>query len=433
VFRRFKIYNKEDKQQRGIADFLFLFAVAIFIAFIIYFIIDKVNINQQQDTPLSNEIDSIPPPTILYGIPVDSFKVIESKVKRDESLSEILKEYNITPQLVNQAVDSASGIFNLKKIKAGFKYALFISKGDTPTARYFIYEEDPISYIVVKFFDSLTIYRGVKEVDTFERQIAGEINTSLWVDMIESGASPSLITAFTDIFAWQIDFFNIAEGDKFKVIYEDISIDDNTISIGKIKGAYFQHEGENYYAIFYRQDETDDYFDERGSCLRKMFLKAPLKFSRISSTFTRRRFHPILKIYRPHLAIDYAAPRGTPVYTVGDGVVISAGYSGGAGNMVKIRHNGTYISAYNHLSRFAKNVRSGRKVRQGDVIGYVGTSGLSTGPHLDFRIWKNGSNVNPLSLKLPPAKSVSNENLPEFNKIRNKMVYELNKIPYSKN
>jgi murein DD-endopeptidase MepM/ murein hydrolase activator NlpD len=234
-----------------------------------------------------------------------------------------------------------------------------------------------------------------------------------------------------DIFAWQIDFFSITNADRFKIIFEEIMIDSTSIGIGKIKSALFRHNDENFYAIRYKQDGVEEYFDERGNCLRKMFLKAPLKFSRISSRFTRSRYHPILKIYRPHLAIDYVAPKGTPVHTIADGIIISAGYSGGAGNTVKIRHNNSYISGYNHLSRYAKGIRSGRRVRQGEVIGYVGSTGLSTGPHLDFRIWKNGSNINPLSIKAPSAKSVDKKHIDEFNVIRNLMVYKLNKIPYT--
>jgi murein DD-endopeptidase MepM/ murein hydrolase activator NlpD len=296
--------------------------------------------------------------------------------------------------------------------------------------KYFIYETDPISYIVVNI-DSPLVYKGVKNVDTIVREISGIIYTSLWVDMIDNGAPQELITAMADIFAWQIDFFSISNGDRFKIIFEEIMIDSTSIGIGKIRSALFRHNDENFYAISYKQDGIEDYFDERGNCLRKMFLKAPLKFSRISSRFTRSRYHPILKIYRPHLAIDYVAPKGTPVHTIGDGTVISAGYSGGAGNMVKIRHNNSYISCYNHLSRFAKGIRSGRRVHQGDVIGYVGSTGLSTGPHLDFRVWKNGLNINPLSIKAPPAKSVDKGHRDEFNVIRNLMLYKLNKIPYS--
>jgi murein DD-endopeptidase MepM/ murein hydrolase activator NlpD len=279
-------------------------------------------------------------------------------------------------------------------------------------------------------FDSLRVYKDVRNVDTVIREISGIINTSLWVDMIDNGAPQDLITAMADLYAWQVDFFSISNGDRFKIIFEEIMIDSTSIGIGKIKSALFRHNDENFYAVGYKQDGIDDYFDERGNCLRKMFLKSPLKFSRISSRFTRSRYHPILKIYRPHLAIDYVAPKGTPVHTIGNGIVISAGYSGGAGNTVKIRHPNSYISGYNHLSRFGPGIRAGKRVSQGDLIGYVGSTGLSTGPHLDFRIWKNGSNINPLSIKAPPAKSVDKAHLNEFNGIRNKSLYELNQISY---
>ena len=387
-----------------------------------------MKLGEEKEEAVIEAEDTIAPPSILYGIEVDSLKIIESTVKRDENFSALLSQYNVPLTTIHKLVDSFSSVFDFRKLRSGNKYTMMLdAKQSRP--RYFIYETDPISYVVVNF-DSLLVYKDVKNVDTVLKEISGIIKTSLWVDMIENGAPQDLITAMADVFAWQIDFFSISNGDRFKIIFEEIRIDSNSIGIGKIRSALFKHNEETFYALSFKQDGTEDYFDERGNCLRKMFLKAPLKFSRISSHFTMRRFHPILKIYRPHLAIDYVAPKGTPVHSIGEGTVISAGYSGGAGNMVKIRHNSTYTSGYNHLSRFAPGIRAGKRVSQGELIGYVGSTGLSTGPHLDFRIWKNGSNINPLSIKAPPSKSVDKAHLSEFNSIRNKMLYELKKIPY---
>ena len=427
--RYFRIFNKQDKSVRGITDFFLLLFIAFFLAVVFYFVIDRLKLGEEKEEAIVTVQDTISLPTTLYGIEVDSFKIIETTVKRDENISAIIQPYNVPLNLIHQIVDSFNSVFDFRKLRFGNKYTILLDTKHGDKLKYFIYETDPISYVVVNF-DSPLVYKGIKKVDTIVRQISGIINTSLWVDMIENGAPQELITAMADLFAWQIDFFSISNGDRFKIIFEEIMIDSSSIGIGKIKAALFRHNDENFYAVSYKQDGIEDYFDERGNCLRKMFLKAPLKFSRISSRFTRSRYHPILKIYRPHLAIDYVAPKGTPVHSIGDGTVISAGYSGGAGNMVKIRHNNSYISGYNHLSGYAKGIRSGQRVHQGDVIGYVGSTGLSTGPHLDFRIWKNGSNINPLSIKAPPAKSVDKRHLEQFNIIRNMMLYKLNKISY---
>jgi murein DD-endopeptidase MepM/ murein hydrolase activator NlpD len=425
----FKIFNRQGKRIRGITDFFVLLFVAFFLAVVFYFLIDRIKLVNEGEDVNGTTKDSISLPTILYGIEIDSLKIIGQKVKRDDNFSSILQPYQINPILINKLVDSFYTVFDFRKLKSGNRYTLMLDPRKESKLKYFIYETDPISYVVVDF-DSVLVFKGVKNVDTIIREISGIIKTSLWVDMIENGAPQELITAMADIYAWQIDFFGISKDDRFKVIFEEIMIDSTSIGIGKIKTALFRHNGENFYAISFRQDGIEDYFDERGNCLRKMFLKAPLKFSRISSRYTKSRYHPVLKIYRPHLAIDYVAPKGTPVQTIGDGVVVSAGYSGGAGNMVKIKHNNSYTSGYNHLSRFAKGIRKGARVHQGDVIGYVGSTGLSTGPHLDFRVWKNGSNVNPLSIKAPPAKSVDKKHLDEFNTLRNQMLYMLNKIAY---
>ena len=422
-------FNKQDKNFRGLTDFFLLLIIAFFLAIVFYFVIDRINFGEEKEEVVVPVQDSIIQPTVLYGIEVDSFKIIESEVKRDDNFSTLLFPYNVPVTLIHQIVDSFSGVFDFRKLRFGNKCTLLLDAKKGNKLKYFIYETDPISYIVINF-DSVLVYKGVKNVDTIVREISGIINTSLWVDMIENGAPQELITAMADIYAWQVDFFSISNGDKFKIIFEEIMIDSISIGIGKIKSALFQNNGENFYAVLYKQDGIEDYFDERGNCLRKMFLKAPLKFSRISSRFTKSRYHPILKIYRPHLAIDYVAPKGTPVHTIGDGIVISAGYSGGAGNSVRVKHPNSYISGYNHLSGFAKGIRTGKRVNQGDVIGFVGTTGLSTGPHLDFRIWKNGSNINPLSIKAPPAKSVDGKHLKEFNAVRNLVLYKLNKLPY---
>jgi murein DD-endopeptidase MepM/ murein hydrolase activator NlpD len=208
-------------------------------------------------------------------------------------------------------------------------------------------------------------------------------------------ATPELAIKLSQIFAWQIDFYHLQKGDHFKVIYDELFVDDKFFAIGTIKAALFSHSGKDFYAIPFTQDSVYQYFDEEGNSLRKAFLKAPLEFGRISSRYSKSRLHPVLKTHRPHLGVDYAAPIGTPIRTTGDGVVSDIGYDRGSGKFIKIRHNSIYITMYLHLSRYSKGIKKGSKVQQGQVIGYVGSTGLSTGPHLDYRFIVNGNPVDP--------------------------------------
>ena len=234
--------------------------------------------------------------------------------------------------------------------------------------------------------------------------------------MIGGGLHPNLAIGLSDIFAWTVDFFGLQKGDSFKVIYEELYIDDKLLGTGRIYAAQFNRTGSAITAIPFIQDGKESYFDTDGNSLRKAFLKAPLQFSRISSRFSSSRMHPILRIRRPHFGVDYAAPVGTPVHSIGDGRVTSATNENGAGRMVRIQHNSVYATAYLHLSRFGEGIAPGAFVKQGDIIGYVGSSGLSTGPHLDFRFYMNGSPVDPLKVEAPPVEPVSEENLARFEK-----------------
>jgi murein DD-endopeptidase MepM/ murein hydrolase activator NlpD len=245
-----------------------------------------------------------------------------------------------------------------------------------------------------------------------------DIETSLWNDMQSAGASPLLILDLANIYAWTVDFFSLQEGDRFRVYYSRTVCEDEVISVDTVFYAVCSHNGKDYTAIRFDQgDKGNVYWNEEGQSLKKAFLKAPLKFSRISSRFSYARKHPVTGKVRPHTGVDYAAPKGTPVMTVGDGRVLSAGWGTGGGNTVRIRHNSTYTSAYLHLSRYGKGIRSGARVHQGQVIGYVGSTGMSTGPHLDFRIWKNGKPVNPVGLISPPAAPLGKANRAAFDSV----------------
>jgi murein DD-endopeptidase MepM/ murein hydrolase activator NlpD len=358
-------------------------------------------------------------PVLTFGIPADSFNLIKGHIKRNGFLSQILIDHGISMQEIDQLVKNSSSVFDVRTIRSGNTFTLFCDTDSVARVRYLVYEHDPTTCYVFSFNDSLNITPFKKEIKKIIRYSSGTIETSLWESMIADGLHPTLAAELSDIFAWTVDFFGLQKGDRFKIIYEDQFIDDKSLGAGKIFGAQFTWAGKTITAIPFIQDGKETFFDEEGNSLRKAFLKAPLQFSRISSRFSYSRMHPILRIRRPHFGVDYAAPIGTPVQAIGDGKVVSAETENGSGKMVRIVHNSVYSTAYLHLSRFGTGIYPGAFVKQGDIIGYVGSSGLSTGPHLDFRFYRNGSPVDPLSVEAPPVEPVS-----EANKER----FEINKI-----
>jgi len=350
----------------------------------------------------------------MYGIPSDSFNLISGHIKPNGFLSSILLEHGITMQEIDMLVKSSMEVFDVRKIRSGSNYTLFCDNDSTGRARYLVYEHDPTTCYVFSFNDSLNITPYRKEVKKLIKYASATIETSLWDAMIAEGLPPSLIAALSEIYAWSVDFFGLQKGDAFKVIYEELMIDGKSMGTGKIFGAQFTGNGVTICAIPFIQEGKESFYDVEGNSLRKAFLKAPLQFSRISSRFSSSRMHPVLRIRRPHFGVDYAAPVGTPVLAIGDGRVTMAGLENGSGRIVRIVHNSVYSTAYLHLSRFGPGIRAGAFVKQGDIIGYVGTSGLSTGPHLDFRFYRNGSPVDPLKVEAPPVEPVLETNRQVF-------------------
>ncbi len=362
----------------------------------------------------------------FYGIPVDSFTVVQGIIRRNQMLGNILYDYGVSNSQVYELSLLPREKFDVRRVKAGNRYALFL---DSAGVRYLVYEQDRVNYAVVHFEDSVHVESREKPVDIRRLEASGELVTSLWEDFKAANVNPMLALELSEIYAWSIDFFGLQQGDRFKVIYDETFVDSLSVGITKIHAAWFYHGGKAFWAIPFEQDSVMSFFDEEGNSLRKAFLKAPLRFSaRISSRFSHSRLHPILKIRRPHHGVDYAAPTGTPVLAVGDGQVTAAAYERGGGNYLKIKHNGVYNTSYLHLSRFGKGIRKGAWVKQGDVIGYVGSTGLSTGPHLDFRFYKNGSPIDPLKVEAPPVEPIHEENLVDFSLVRNSFMAELNAI-----
>jgi murein DD-endopeptidase MepM/ murein hydrolase activator NlpD len=367
-------------------------------------------------------------PQLEYGINVDTLQIYHDTVKKGQSLSVILNEWSIGSGIIDLLVKRSEEVFDVKKIRAGKPYAIIYPSDTSRQALYMIYEETYSSYVVFVLTDSVHVHYGQKDIKINIKKTSGVITSSLWDAIEASEAGIDLALLLSDIYAWNIDFYGLQKDDWFKAIYEEISVDNRVIATGKVLASVFFNNGKEFNAFWYLQDTLGEYFDENGQSLRRAFLKAPLKFSRISSRYSYSRMHPVLKYRRPHLGIDYAAPVGTPVNAVGEGTVISAGYSGQAGLLVKIRHNATYETAYMHLSKLAKGIKKGCRVTQGQVIGYVGSSGLSTGPHLDFRFYKNGKAIDPLKVESPPAKPVDSINMSEFLKLKDEKLIELNDV-----
>jgi len=355
---------------------------------------------------------------VFYGIPLVDMSVSFGQVKKNQFLSGILLPAGVNQQQLAAIAELPREDFDVRKIRPGNRYALFTRNDSLNTPVYFVYEKDLLHYAVVKLEDSVCVSTASKPVRVETKSVTGEINSSLWEAMKEQNTNPMLAVDLSEIYAWSIDFFGLQQGDRFKVIYEEQFVDSVSAGIGLIHGAWFYHAGNEFWAIPFEQDSVRSYFDEQGNSLRKAFLKAPLRYSHISSGFSNSRLHPILKIRRPHHGVDYAAPEGTPVQTIGDGQVVKMGWDNGGGNFVRIKHNGVYSTVYMHLRGFAKGIRQGAYVHQGDVIGYVGHTGLATGPHLDFRFYKNGQPVNPLKVEAPPVEPVKEENLPAFDEIK---------------
>ncbi len=368
----------------------------------------------------------------LFGIIIDSLKVEERKIRWNQNLADILSSYNVEYSVIHKLSEKSKDIFDVRKMKAGNDYTVIYAE-DTigKSAHHLIYEENPKNYVVFSFSDSIVVRKANKESSFRTSTFAGIINSSMYKTLTDVGESPLLVNELVDVFAWQVDFFRIKKGDRFKIIYEEEWVDDEKIGISKIIGAYFEHWDDKFYAIYYDQGNGVNYFDENGNSLRKEFLKTPLHYTRISSGYSLRRFHPILKRYRAHVGTDYAAPPGTPIRSVGDGIVTEATYSKYFGNYVKIKHNANYSTQYLHMSKIKYGVKNGAKVKQGQVIGFVGSTGYATGPHLCYRFWKNGKPVDARKIEFPPSEPIQEKYREIYNSKMNKVTEILDKIQFN--
>ena len=366
--------------------------------------------------------------TIIYGIIADDYNLEKGEIRNGQTLGTILNNYGVSALTINNLERVSRDIFPLHQIRAGQPYTAFLTK-DSIASRldYLVYEKSVTDYVVFGFVnDSLSVTTGQKPIELRRTKRSAEIENSLWGAIMQENLPYALAAELEDVYQWTVDFFGIQAGDKFTVIYDEKFVDTLSVGVGRIWGARFTHGGKDIYAIPFKQGDKVQYWEYDGSSLRKQMLKAPLKFTRVSSKFSNSRLHPVLKRYRPHHGVDYAAPKGTPVRAVADGVVTFCGWNGGGGNTLKIKHANNMTTGYLHLSRFAKGIVKGKRVSQGDVIGYVGSTGTSTGPHLDYRVWKGSTPINPLKIPQNPAVPISKENIEAFEFVRDRIVAELN-------
>ena len=345
------------------------------------------------------------------GFCPDSLRCVEGKVQNGQFFSTLMIKLGLDAQQTYDLTVACGPVFDVKTLRVGNSYRAYYDDG----LKYLVYDQNRTTSII---FDCQAPYGAhlyEKPVVVEQKYADVTINSSLWVDMREAGVSPELIISLSDIYAWTVDFFGLQKGDRFRVLYDERLCDGEVVAVDTVRYAIFTHNKQNLPSVMFNQgDGGNIYWNEKGESMRKAFLKAPLKFSRISSGFSYARKHPVTRKVRPHTGVDYAAPKGTPVMTIGDGTITSMKYEGAGGNTIRIRHNSVYSTAYLHLSGYAKGLKVGQRVQQGQVIGYVGSTGRSTGPHLDFRVWKNGSPINPLKMQSPPAEPVKKNNMEEF-------------------
>ena len=346
-----------------------------------------------------------------FGYTLNDYHVVKDTVRNGDSFGTILEKNNLFyPQIYN-IVQKAKQVYDVRKINIGKPYTILFSKDSLKSPQLFVYQPNLIDYVLVSLTDSLWAEKKSKAVKLIEFEAEGIITSSLSETMEEKKLSPLLSNELSEIYAWTIDFFRLEKGDNFKIIYSGKYVDDSIyVGLNRIHSAYFEHRKKPLYAIEFETDPKRgifEYFDEKGKNLRRAFLRSPVQFSRISSRYNLKRKIAYYGRVRPHLGTDFAAPIGTEIRATASGTVVKAGYTRGNGNYVTIKHNGTYSTQYLHMKK--RGVKKGQFVRQGDYIGTVGMTGNTSGPHVCYRFWKNGRQVDPLRQKLPEAKPISQD------------------------
>ena len=409
-------YNRRKKKAR--TRNIVLAAAALAVAAGLFFWLRSGSRSEEAPAAETAEVEEAAPADPM-GFPRDQYECVEGKIGSGSYFGRLLNTDLGVPMARVNRLAAADSVFDVRKMRAGNTYRAYYTRDSLRRLDYVVYDENRISSIVFRVDTLPAVWRYSRPVEIRRCAADATIESSLWNDMQKAGASPLVILELSDIYAWTVDFFGIQPGDRFRVLYDEKVCEDEVIAIDTVRYAEYIRGDNVMPAIMFNQKDTGNVFwNEKGESLRRAFLKAPLEFKRISSTFTMHRRHPVHGDVRPHTGVDYAAPMGTPVRAVGDGTVLSAGWGGGGGNTVKIRHNSVYTTAYLHLSKFGPGIRAGVRVSQGQVIGYVGSTGTSTGPHLDYRVWKNGTPINPLTMEAPPAVPIREENRAALDSVR---------------
>ncbi len=373
----------------------------------------------EQETP----IQTVSLTTDEFGMPVSELSVIESTVRRNETFSDLLTPYGVEFQRIVNLARDGRDTFDVRRLKSGRPYRVYTDSSGV--GRYMVYQPNLASYVVFDLGEEPSVRVEERNVVVRERTIEGTIEESLYMTLINQDIHPTVANRMADVFAWQIDFSRLQKGDSFRIVFEEQYVGDHLFDIGEVTAARFVHMNEDYYAFHYQNGDVDEHYDETGKSLRKAFLIAPVEYKRISSGFTYRRFHPVQKRYKAHLGTDYAADPGTPIMATGDGVVTEARYGQYNGNYVKIRHNGTYTTQYLHMQKIKTGIRPGVRVKQGDIIGFVGSTGLATGPHVCYRFWKGGEQVDHRREKIPSVGPIPTQYFADFSVQRDDMMMAL--------
>ncbi len=353
-------------------------------------------------------------PEIRYGFRVDEYHFSEHTIQPNQFFFDMVRDHGISYNQVLQVVERSRDVFDIRRLQASRSYVIISDKSRPDTALYMVYEPGHFSYVLFDFQDDMHVELVERDIEIQYRSGSGVITSSLWNAMRDNGMSFRLIAMMEDALAWTIDFHRVQPGDRFKLLFEEKLVEGEVKDVGKIAAAYFETQGKPYYAFYFEHENFTGYYDTEARPMKRAFLRAPVQFSRISSRYNLNRMHPILRRNIPHLGTDFAAPYGTPIVAVADGTVQRASYSAGNGYYVRIKHDRVYETQYLHMQRFASGIRNGVRVRQGQVIGYVGSTGLATGPHVCFRFWKNGKQVDFLKEDLPSPEPLTEKELPGY-------------------
>ncbi len=403
--------------------------IASVLLFLLLFLV-SCNDTEEDELPVEAAVEKTEPKIVEFGFTLNDFDVVNDTIASGDTFSSILETQNLGNLRVHDINEKIKDSFDVRRIRIGKPFTILRSKDAEKLIQAFIYQPDKLSYYVVDMRDSVTVYRTVRPITIRRRTIAGELDGSLTEALEQQKVSAALATQVSNVYQWSIDFFKLQKGDKFALTFTERFINDSIYDgVENLEAAFFEYKGKIIYAFPFAQDTVSGkiaYYDEEGKVLKNFFLKAPLKFSRISSRFSPKRFHPVQQVWKAHKGTDYAAPHGTPIMTTASGVVEQTGFTAGNGNYVKIKHNKTYSTQYLHMSKIL--VRRGQRVSQGDIIGKVGSTGLATGPHVCYRFWKNGVQVDALRLKLPNSTPMDNKHKPRFMAYMEPLKRELDSI-----